>query len=218
MSREVAKFARIIIPSPLKEPLTYGIPDELRHLVTVGMRVLIPLGQRKVSGIVFELISETPLRRIKDIIAVLDEAPIVDEALLILTEWASQYYVASLGEVLSTVLPPTSRMAAESVVVAKSGSMQSGDVLEQEILAVLRDKNGRTSLKTLTRDFGRTNISGALKRLHSAGKVEIRERLPGQRKRRRCDRSHSAPNNMQHWLPLKLALKPADLRPFSCTA
>ncbi|HUC97596.1 MAG TPA: hypothetical protein VMR88_03910, partial [Candidatus Polarisedimenticolaceae bacterium] len=113
MSHEVAKFARIIIPSPVKEPLTYGVPDKLRHLVTVGMRVLIPLGKRKVSGIVFELIPETPLQHIKDIITVLDEAPIVDESLLTLTEWASQYYVASLGEVMSTILPPSSRMEIE---------------------------------------------------------------------------------------------------------
>jgi primosomal protein N' (replication factor Y) (superfamily II helicase) len=120
MSHEAAKFARIIIPSPLKEPLTYRVPEELRHAVFVGMRVLIPLGKRKLSGIVFELIPETPLQHIKDVIAVLDEAPIVDELLLTLSQWASQYYVASIGEVLSTILPPTSRMEIESIVVAKS--------------------------------------------------------------------------------------------------
>ena len=194
MSHEVAKFARIIIPSPVKEPLTYSVPDKLRHLVTVGMRVLIPLGKRKVSGIVFELIPETPLQHIKDIITVLDEAPIVDESLLTLTEWASQYYVASLGEVMSTILPPSSRMEIESIIVAKSGSMQSSDVLEQKILDVLCDKNGRTSLKTLTREFGGTSISSALKRLHSAGDVEIRERSLGQRRRRRFDRTQSSPS------------------------
>ena len=85
MSHELAKFARIIIPSPVKEPLTYGVPDNLRHLVTIGMRVLIPLGKRKVSGIVFELVPDSALHRIKDIIAVLDEEPIVDEPLLTLS-------------------------------------------------------------------------------------------------------------------------------------
>ena len=120
MSQQAGKFARIIIPSPVKEPLTYGVPDNLRHLVTVGMRVLIPLGNRKVSGIVSAHISETLLPDIKNIIAVLDEAPIVDEQLLTLSHWASQYYVASLGEVLSTILPPNSRMEIERIVVAKS--------------------------------------------------------------------------------------------------
>jgi primosomal protein N' (replication factor Y) (superfamily II helicase) len=189
MSQQAGKFARIIIPLPVKEPLTYGVPDKLEHLVTVGMRVLIPLGKRKVSGIVFELISETPLQHIKDIIAVLDEAPIVDELLLALSHWASQYYVASLGEVLSTMLPPTSRIEIDSIVVIKSRSMQSNDVLGQKILDVLGNKKGRTSLKSLTRAFGGTNISNALKQLQATGNVEIRERLPGQRRRRRFDGS-----------------------------
>jgi primosomal protein N' (replication factor Y) len=189
MSQQAGKFARIIIPSPVKEPLTYGVPDKLEHLVTVGMRVLIPLGKRKVSGIVFELIAETPLQHIKDIIAVLDEAPIVDELLLALSHWASQYYVASLGEVLSTMLPPTSRIEIDSIIVIKSRSMQSNDVLGQKILDVLDNKKGRTSLKSLTRAFGGTNISNALKQLQAAGNVEIRERLPGQRRRRRFDGS-----------------------------
>jgi primosomal protein N' (replication factor Y) len=194
MSHELAKFARIIIPSPLKEPLTYGVPENLRHLVTIGMRVLIPLGKRKVSGIVFELIPETPLHHVKDIIAVLDEEPIVDEPLLTLSQWASQYYVSSLGEVLSTMLPPTSRTETESIVVARSESMQTDHVLGQKILDVLREKNGRTSLKRLTRALGGANISSAIKQLQSLGQVEIRERLPGQKRRRRFDGSKSSPS------------------------
>ena len=192
MNHELAKFARIIIPSPLKEPLTYGVPENLRHLVTIGMRVLIPLGRRKVSGIVFELIPETPLHHVKDIIAVLDEEPIVDEPLLTLSQWASQYYVSSLGEVLSTMLPPTSRTETESIVVARSESMQTDHVLGQKILDVLREKNGRTNLKSLTRALGGANISSAIKQLQSLGHVEIRERLPGQKRRRRFDGSKSS--------------------------
>jgi primosomal protein N' (replication factor Y) len=194
MNHELAKFARIIIPSPLKEPLTYGVPENLRHLVTVGMRVLIPLGKRKVSGIVLELIPETPLHHVKDIIAVLDEEPIVDELLLTLSQWASQYYVSSLGEVLSTMLPPTSRTETESIVVARSESMQTDHVLGQKILDLLREKNGRTNLKRLTRALGGADISSAIKQLQSLGHIEIRERLPGQKRRRRFDGSKSSPS------------------------
>jgi primosomal protein N' (replication factor Y) len=158
------------------------------------MRVLIPLGKRKVSGIVFELIPETPLHHVKDIIAVLDEEPIVDELLLTLSQWASQYYVSSLGEVLSTMLPPTSRTETESIVVARSESMQTDHVLGQKILDVLREKNGRTNLKRLTRALGGANISSAIKQLQSLGHIEIRERLPGQKRRRRFDGSKSSPS------------------------
>jgi primosomal protein N' (replication factor Y) len=195
MSHEAAKFARIIIPSPLKDPLTYGVPDKLRPFATVGMRVLLPLGKRKVAGIVFELIPETPLQHVKDIIAVLDEAPIVDEPLLTLSQWASQYYVASLGEVLSTILPPTSRMEIESIVVAKSRSTQTNDILGQKILDMLSNKKRPTSLKSLTRAFVTTNISTALQQLQSMGHIEIRERFPGQKRKRRFDRIQSFPSS-----------------------
>jgi primosomal protein N' (replication factor Y) len=189
MSPQKGTFARVIIPSPVKEPLTYRIPEELRDAVTVGMRVLIPLGRRKVSGVVFELIAETPLQHIRDVISVLDETPIVDELLLTLSHWASQYYVASIGEVLSTILPPNSRMEIATMVVAKSESVQTNDVIGQKILDVLRNQNGRASLKNLTRAFSGTNISRALKRLQAAGDVEMREHFPRQRRKRRVDTS-----------------------------
>ena len=189
MSRRAGNFARVIIPSPLKEPLTYCVPENLRDFVTIGMRVLIPLGKRKVSGIVFELTPETSLDETKDVLAVLDERPIVDQLLLNLSHWASQYYVASLGEVLSTVLPPTSRIETQRVIVARSESMQGNNLLQQRILDALGKKQGRISLKTLTRALGKAGISNALTQLQSAGAVEVRERLPGQRRRRRTDRS-----------------------------
>ncbi len=195
MSRRAGNFARVIIPSPLKEPLTYCVPENLRDLVTIGMRVLIPLGKRKVSGIVFELTRETSLDETKDVLAVLDERPIVDQLLLKLSHWASQYYVASLGEVLSTVLPPSSRIETQRVIVAGSESMQGNNLLQQRILDALGKKQGRISLKALTRALGKADVSNALTQLQSAGAVEIRERLPGQRRRRRTDRSQ------EHILP-----------------
>jgi primosomal protein N' (replication factor Y) (superfamily II helicase) len=190
MIRQAGNFARIIIPSPLKEPLTYRVPEELKDFVTVGMRVLVPLGKRKVSGIVFELIPETSLRQTKDVIALLDERPIVDQSLLKLSHWVSQYYVASLGEVLSTLLPPSSRVETQSIIVARSESMQADDLLGQKILDALDKKRGQISLKTLTRALG-ANLSDALKQLQSIGAVEIRERLPGQRRRRQTNRSQA---------------------------
>ena len=188
MSPQAGTFARIIIPSPLKEPLTYCVPENLRDLVIVGMRVLIPLGKRKVSGIVSELIPETPLEQTKDVLAVLDERPIIDQSLLRLSHWASQYYVASLGEVLSTVLPPSSRVESQRVIVATSESIQGNSLLETKILDAL-GKRGQISLKTLTRNLGEAAISNVLTQLQSAGAIEIRERLPGQRRRRRGDLS-----------------------------
>ncbi|MGH8545486.1 MAG: hypothetical protein ACREX3_18045, partial [Gammaproteobacteria bacterium] len=62
-------FARVIIPSPLKDALIYRVPPDFRDQISVGMRVLIPLGKRKVTGIVFQFLTETSIAGTKDILA-----------------------------------------------------------------------------------------------------------------------------------------------------
>ena len=184
MNHQAGNFARVIIPSPLKEPLTYRVPTELKEFVCAGMRVLIPLGKRKVSGIVLELISETSLTKTRDVLAVLDQRPILDAPLLKLSQWISRYYLASLGEVVTTVLPPSSRVESQRIVVAISDSVPTENLLGKKILDVVLRENGQISVKALTRELGNANLSNALEQLQSVGAVEIRERLPGQRRRK----------------------------------
>mgnify|MGYP001428694712 CR=1 FL=1 len=117
MNKAVGRFARIIIPTPLKEPLIYKVPDSLREQIAAGMRVLIPLGKRKVTGVVFELLRETVLPETREILALLDERPILDTALLQLSQWVAQYYLATLGEVFATVLPPSLRTETQRTIL-----------------------------------------------------------------------------------------------------
>src|SRR4026207_174423 len=104
--KQSEKFARGIIPAPLREPLVYRVPDALSGKVAPGSRVLVPLKQRIMTGIAIDFIAETFLDQTKSIIDSLDEQPIVDPHLLKLAQWIAQYYLASLGEVLATMLPP----------------------------------------------------------------------------------------------------------------
>ncbi len=187
MNRRAGHFARVIIPSPLKEPLTYNVPAELKDFVSAGMRVLIPLGKRKVSGIVLDLIAETDLAETKDILSVLDPRPIVDAPLLKLSQWIAQYYLASVGEVLLTALPPNSRIEAQRIVIATSDEPPAADPLAKKILEVVHAKKRPVTVKTLARELGGTKLAETLERLQSIGAVEIRERLPGQRHRKRTD-------------------------------
>ena len=67
------------------------------------------LGKRKVTGVVLELLRETVVPGTRAILAPLDEHPILDAALLRLSHWVGQYYLATLGEVFGTILPPSLR-------------------------------------------------------------------------------------------------------------
>ena len=181
---EAEKFARVIVPSPLRDILVYSIPSPLIDQISVGSRVLVPLQKRTVTGVVWEILSDNPIDRAKPMIAALDERPILDAQLLKLSRWISQYYLASLGEVLATVLPPNSRRESKRMVVLKSALTEPQDELSQNILAELRQRKGKVPVKLLMRKFSGQNVDRVLARLESLEIVEIEEHLAKQRRKK----------------------------------
>src|SRR5437867_4588450 len=111
------KLARIIVPAPVKNPLIYSIPDTLEGQIVAGIRVLIPLQKRTVTGIVLDFVAENPTAETKPIIEPLDHRPIFDQQLINLAHWISRYYLTSLGEVVATMMPPNSRRQSQRTVI-----------------------------------------------------------------------------------------------------
>ncbi|HUA14280.1 MAG TPA: primosomal protein N' [Verrucomicrobiae bacterium] len=97
------EFCDVALPVPLDMAFTYHIPAEATPVV--GGRVLVPFRQQRMSGIVVELHDRKPSVATKNIITVLDAAPVVDDHLLRLGRWIAGYYLAPIGEVLRTMLP-----------------------------------------------------------------------------------------------------------------
>lgn len=174
------EFARVAIPSPLKEPLTYRVPTDFQRVLEVGMRVLVPLGKRRVTGVVVSFARQSSLEKIKEILEVLDQRPTLDIPLLELCHWISNYYIAPLGEVLAAVLPPLLRLESQRTVTLREGSISPNGKLEREMLALL-EKRKRVSLKTLSNQFSGRGIYRALSRLVAIGAVEIEEKLKSSR-------------------------------------
>ena len=182
---EPQKFARVVIPSPLTQPLTYRIPGPLVDRTGPGSRVLIPLRKRTMTGVVWDILHENPLFEAKDIIDVLDDAAIIDDQLIKLANWIAQYYLASLGEVLATMLPPKSRRDSKRTVTLKAGEPVSiDDELCRSVLAALAQHKGKLAVKTLHRQFPSQNIDRALARLEGIGTVIIDDHLAKQRRKK----------------------------------
>lgn len=177
-----ATYARIIIASPLRDPLIYRIPDELRAQVVPGMRVVVPLGKRQITGVVLELLDETQLADVREIIALQDERPVLDATLLQLTQWMARYYLTNLGEVLGTILPPSLRGESVRTIVAGKGIIAGVTPLEEKILQAIHQNNGKIGIKGLRRVVPGA-LHSVLERLQSKGAVEIRERWPAKRRR-----------------------------------
>jgi len=180
---EPHKFARVVIPSPLDQPLIYRIPEAAAGQLTVGFRVLIPLQRRTVTGVVLETFNESPLPAARDIVAILDDRPILDPALLKLAHWLSQYYLAPLGAVLATMLPPNSRRNSKKTAVLKTEQPIVDDPLSQQLLDQIGRRKGKIQVKTLARRFPEYNVDRLLAGLAASGLIEIEERLTQQRRK-----------------------------------
>jgi primosomal protein N' (replication factor Y) len=96
------EFCDVALPVPLDTVFTYrvGSATPVR-----GARVLVPFRSLRLAGVVTALHDRAPKVAAKNILSVLDDEPALDEGLMRLGEWISQYYLAPLGEVFRTMLP-----------------------------------------------------------------------------------------------------------------
>ena len=97
------EFCDVALPVPLDLVFTYAVPDGMQPVV--GGRVLVPFRQQRMSGIVTALHDRKPEVKTKNVISVLDSAPVLDEQLIRLGQWIADYYLAPVGEVFRTMLP-----------------------------------------------------------------------------------------------------------------
>jgi primosomal protein N' (replication factor Y) len=100
-------LVRVAVPVPGLGLLTYRIPDGLD--VAVGARVVVPVGARKVTGVVTEAgitSNEIAGARLRDVQDVLDEDAFLPADVVRLALWIAEYYLAGAGEAIATALPP----------------------------------------------------------------------------------------------------------------
>jgi primosomal protein N' (replication factor Y) len=99
------EFCDVAVPVPLDMAFTYCVPDGAAPVI--GGRVLVPFRQQRMMGIVVDLHDRKPQIATKNILNVVDTAPVLDERLLRLGRWISDYYLAPIGEVFRSMLPLT---------------------------------------------------------------------------------------------------------------
>jgi primosomal protein N' (replication factor Y) len=103
------RYVDVILPVPLEGTFTYSISEEMAARCVLGMRVLVPFGKSKTyTGLAVKLHDnppDLPPEKVRDVIALLDEQPIVTPMQLRLWQWIATYYMCSVGEVLKAALP-----------------------------------------------------------------------------------------------------------------
>ena len=105
----------VAVPVPGLGPLTYALPEGIA-VPPVGARVLVPLAQRTMTGIVVGLAPHSsPLAPpdTKPIIDVLDADAFLPLDVVTLATWVADYYACGVGEALATAMPPRAWVESE---------------------------------------------------------------------------------------------------------
>ena len=72
------RYVEVILPLPLDGVFTYSLPDSMTDRLQAGMRVLVPLGRSKhYTGIALRMHDVKPDFEVKEVIAVMDERPLL---------------------------------------------------------------------------------------------------------------------------------------------
>ncbi|UAA40681.1 primosomal protein N' [Paraneptunicella aestuarii] len=97
----------VALPVPMRRVFDYLCPESLCDVINIGSRVAVSFGHRQLIGIVVATKSESEwqIDKLKPIRKLLDDEPVIDEALFTLLNWASKYYHHPIGEVLTTAIP-----------------------------------------------------------------------------------------------------------------
>ena len=147
----------------IPHPLTYRFPPSLS--VSPGQRVLVPLANRKATGIVLGPTSRlAPGIEVREALGAIDPEPALSSELVRLGLWISDYYLAPPGEVFRAMLPLRQAMRrARHAYLTEEGRQKlqelSASLLEESkksqdaaLLAYL-DRRPGASVEILQRKF-----------------------------------------------------------------
>lgn len=163
-------FGLVALPLPLAQPYTYRIPESLADRLEPGARVVVPVRQRELVGILVGLTDEPPAQAARDILAVPDDTPALAPALLETARWIAGYYGAPLGLTLRAMLPAP--LWGESRVVARLTGHPVPGGTAGEVGRYLDHKGGSAPVPTIARALKRP-VWDAVNRLARIGAVSL---------------------------------------------
>ena len=169
----------VAVAAPLEQTLTYCLPETTASGAPVGLcptyvgrRVLVSLGNRKVTGYVLAVVPilENIPYKIRKIRAFLDDYPLFHENSVPFFRWVANYYHYPLGLVIKTALPGGLTPKSVKKLVLKGAADQfsaffgqaeipawakkivtNGELGATETVKILRDRQGKKSVAQLVK-------------------------------------------------------------------
>ena len=190
----------VAIALPVYNTFTYSVPENLAALASVGKRVLVPFGRRRVTGYILGDNQNNYQKDLKAILDVLDEKPLFQASMIPFFKWVADYYLHPIGDVIKTALPGGLNLYDfVALAVTKKGEQilcadkNAVTPLENEILKLLKIKPLRR------KELGRTlkqDVSNALiYNLERRGLIVGKRKLKGQTVKAKMERYVALPGS-----------------------
>ncbi len=171
-------YLEVAVAAPLDHTLTYGPPEQGRELLRPGMRLLVPLAGRQVTGYLLGAArgAVPGPGKIKPVTEVLDEEPLFSADQVPFYRWIAGYYHYPLGEVIRTALPGGLVTASSRrVLLTEAGQKNPPAHASYPWVEELVRKGQLTP--AVTRKIWRTPGRHLVKQWEQEGRVEIREEI-----------------------------------------
>jgi len=98
------RLVRVAVPIPQNDGYVYALPDG--EAPEPGLRVLVPLGRRRLWGTVLEETDEAPRGvSVRPIAGIPEPRLTLPSDVVSLCRWVADYYAAGLGETLAAAAP-----------------------------------------------------------------------------------------------------------------
>ena len=174
------KFAETLLPLALPGTYTYCIPEGMQ--LSIGMRVLVPFGRKKIfTAIVVTLHDMEPKGYdVKEILGTLDDKPIVRHPQLDFWQWIADYYLCSMGEVYKAAVPSGLKVESETTIGINPDfeETEPGQLSDRErVILDFTAQRGRVQIAEIARATGFKTIERNVSHLLDMGALHVSERV-----------------------------------------
>ena len=168
-------FSAVVEVIPLagfNAQLTYKVPTFIQPDLALGQLVRIPLRNKNTLGVVVQLGSNQKLEsnKLKNILEIVQENPVLTEDLGALLQWCARYYDASYESILEAMIPSFIRKGMKAKKIRTVGISNNFTSSILEILSVRAPKQAAL-LKFLSQQSRPVERSLVLKRMKLSASV-----------------------------------------------
>ena len=173
-------FAETLLPLALPGTYTYRIPEGMK--LSIGMRVLVPFGRKKIfTALVMTLHDREPKGYdVKEILSTLDDKPIVRHPQLDFWQWIADYYLCSTGEVYKAAVPSGLKVESETTISVNPDFEESepGQLSDHErVILDFTAQRGRVQIAEIARATGFKTVERNVSHLLDMDALHVSERV-----------------------------------------